>query len=269
MSLYLKLKLNNMDGSPYFSHDYNARMDPKIKRMIAKFGMTGYGVYWAIIEDLYNNANALPTDTETIAFDLRCSEEVAKGVIFDFNLFEIHEDFFSSKSVQKRLDRRSEKSAKASESASYRWKKFRENANAVLSQSDSNAIKENKSKLNKRKYIKEEINKEEKNWKNDFEIFTQEIWIEFDKIVRDTEWIKEQERLNPGTDILLTIEKSIKNYWATVAGWKNKKKGGAEKPNWKQTFAKTMGINKVPKRYGKTSFDGRDIPTDYPDQLKF
>ncbi len=41
----------------YFSHDYNTRNDFKIKKMIMKLGYTAYGVYWALIEDLYNNDN--------------------------------------------------------------------------------------------------------------------------------------------------------------------------------------------------------------------
>ena len=35
----------------YFSHDYNARNDEKIKRLIRKHGMQGYGVFWSIVED--------------------------------------------------------------------------------------------------------------------------------------------------------------------------------------------------------------------------
>ena len=53
----------------YFSHDYNVRNDIKIKKLINKHGFLGYGLFWAIIEDLYNNTNVLPMDYECIAFD--------------------------------------------------------------------------------------------------------------------------------------------------------------------------------------------------------
>ena len=46
----------------YFSHDYNARADIKIKKVIINHGYEGYGIYWALIEDLYQNANAMPLD---------------------------------------------------------------------------------------------------------------------------------------------------------------------------------------------------------------
>lgn len=36
----------------YFSHDNNARNDPKCSALICDYGFEGYGVYWAIIEIL-------------------------------------------------------------------------------------------------------------------------------------------------------------------------------------------------------------------------
>ena len=128
----------------YFSHDYNARLDDKIKQLIRKHSMLGYGCYWAIIEDLYNNANALRLDYDGIAFDLRITIEQAKSIINDFDLFVIDGDQFGSMSVERRLNERNEKSIKASQSANLRWQKTKQDANALPPQSDSNAIKEKK-----------------------------------------------------------------------------------------------------------------------------
>lgn len=127
----------------YFSHDYNARTDDKIKRLIRKHGLLGYGVYWAIIEDLYQNANALPMDCEGIAFDLRTDCNLIKSVINDFDLFIIDAGFFGSLSVQKRLTDRNEKSNKARETAFKRWNK---DAKALPTHDKRNAIKERKEK---------------------------------------------------------------------------------------------------------------------------
>ena len=126
----------------YFSHDYNARNDEKIKRLIRKHGMQGYGVVWSIVEDLYNNANALRLDYDGIAYDLRSDSDTVFSVINDFDLFVFDVNTFGSLSVQKRLDERNDKSIKARESANKRWN----NANALQPQSDSNAIKERKGK---------------------------------------------------------------------------------------------------------------------------
>jgi len=126
----------------YFSHDYNSRNDEKIKFLLRTNGLVGYGLFWAIIEDLYNNANALRTDYDGIAYDYRIDVAVVKSVINDFDLFVFDGDTFGSLSVQKRLDERDSKSIKARESAHKRWI----NANAMQSQCEGNAIKESKGK---------------------------------------------------------------------------------------------------------------------------
>ena len=130
----------------YFSHDYNSRQDEKIKRLIMKHGLLGYGIFWAIVEDLYNNTNALQMDYERIAFELRVDESIIKSIINDFKLFVFNQDTFGSLSVEKRLNHRNEKSNKARNSANKRWEKSNNDANALQTQSDSNAIKEIKGK---------------------------------------------------------------------------------------------------------------------------
>jgi hypothetical protein len=132
----------------YFSHDYNARTDSKIKRLISRHGMAGYGIYWAIVEDLYQNANALPTDYESIAFDVRSDAATVKSIVNDFELFAIDGKVFGSMSVQRRLDEREEKSQKARDSARKRWQS---DANALRTDSEGNAIKGKERKGNERK----------------------------------------------------------------------------------------------------------------------
>ena len=138
-----------MNNSYYFPHDYDTLQDEKIKRMIRRHGMAGYGLFWAIIEMLYINANALQTDYEGIAFDFRVNSDIVKSVICDFNLFIIRENEFGSLSVERRLNERNEKSRKAKESANYRWS----NANALRTDCKGIALKEKKGHE-----IKEEIN---------------------------------------------------------------------------------------------------------------
>lgn len=141
----------------YFSHDYNTRTDDKIKPLIRKHGMVGYGIFWAIVEDLYNNANALRLDYDGIAYDLRVDAEMVKSIINDFDLFSIEGGIFGSVSVQERLEVKNSKTVNARKSAFKRWGK---DADAMPMQSDGienicepNAIKERK--RNKGKEIKE------------------------------------------------------------------------------------------------------------------
>ena len=130
----------------YFSHDYTTRADEKIKQLLYHTGMEGYGVYWAIIEDLYQNNNLLKCDYARISYDYHCSSELVEKVVESFNLFKINNDTFSSISIQKRLELRESKSLKAKQSAEKRWGS---NANESKSHQSRNAIKESKGKDNK------------------------------------------------------------------------------------------------------------------------
>lgn len=138
----------------YFSHDYNTRADSKIKRLLVKHGYEGYGLFWAIIEDLYNNANALPLDYESIAYDLRTDYEKVKSIINDFDLFTVTDEKFSSESVGRRLEERNQKSVKAREIANKRWGKPETDAKALRDGCVGNAIKESKVKESKGKESK-------------------------------------------------------------------------------------------------------------------
>jgi len=139
--------------SYYFSHDYNSRSDQKIKSLMVRHGMLGYGIFWAIIEELYNNTNVLRMDYECIAYDLRVDVSIVKSVINDFDLFVFDGDNFGSESVERRINERIEKSKKASESVSKRWERIRANNERNTNVSKSDTIKEIKE--SKVKEIKE------------------------------------------------------------------------------------------------------------------
>jgi hypothetical protein len=167
----------------YFSHDYNARSDEKIIELIMVHGMQGYGIYWSIIENLYNNANALQTHYKRIAFELRVSEDMVKSVVNDFNLFTIDGEIFFSKSVSERLEKRTEISEKARESAKKRWQK---DANAMRPHTERNATAMQK----KGKEIKEKESKELKPRKIRFE--DSELFDKFKFKDNFPEWSKEK-----------------------------------------------------------------------------
>ena len=55
----------------YFTHDYNARNDLKIQEMMMDMGCEGIGIYWCIVEMLYENGGKLPLAyTKNIAWSL-------------------------------------------------------------------------------------------------------------------------------------------------------------------------------------------------------
>jgi hypothetical protein len=122
-----------------------------------KYGMRGYGIYWAIIEMLRDESNyKMRLQCERIAFELHEDIETIKSVIQDFGLFVVEADLFWSESLLRRMDFRDQKSKKARESALYRWNKGIESesdANALQKQSEGNAIKERKVKESKENEI--------------------------------------------------------------------------------------------------------------------
>jgi hypothetical protein len=136
----------------YFSHDYEARGDEKIKRLLFVHSWIGYGIYWAIIETLYQNSGYLILDYESIAFDMRTDKNIIDSIINDFDLFKIKGKKFYSESVLRRLNERKEKSENAKRSALIRWNKGdNKHADALPTQSDSNANKGKKRKLKEKK----------------------------------------------------------------------------------------------------------------------
>lgn len=96
-------------------------------------------------------------------------------------------------------------------------------------------------------------------WRNNFEIYKSEMYSVFEAIKNDQKFIIEQERFNPNVDIILSIEKSISNYWGLESGWKNKKKSKTEKIDWISTFknAISLSANKVYK--SRNSTDNKSI----------
>ena len=137
----------------YLQHQSNSFTDIKIIKMRSKLGMEAYGIFWALLELLFNEENKLCIDDYSVlAFSLQCDEDKLKSVIEDFDLFIIEDGCFYSKRLNEHIDTINSKSAKAKESASKRWN----NANAKRTQSDSNASrveysKEDKSKVKKNK----------------------------------------------------------------------------------------------------------------------
>lgn len=115
--------------------------------------MEGIGIYWSIIEMLYEQNGYIPLENiEAIAFALRTQSERIEDVINSPGLFKVKNKNFYSESVLRRLNKRNLKSDKARASALSRWKsEDNDDANAMRSECDSNAIKESKVKESKRK----------------------------------------------------------------------------------------------------------------------
>lgn len=143
----------NKKDAYYFSHDSNAQDDPKCMLLIDQMGMEGYGIFWALIERLRNEANFRLPLVICNAFAKRwgTSREKVETVIKNYDLFIVEGNFFYSNRLQNSMN---EKSEKARISASYRWG----NANALHPHSNRNANGMQKdANKRKEKKIKKEV----------------------------------------------------------------------------------------------------------------
>ena len=138
----------------YFSHDFSARNDTKLQKIIRKKGMAGVGLFWCLVELLYEeNGYLFFKDIDDIAFSLRIKPKEITEIVENFEAFKRDEQCFWSESVLERLEFRNQKSKKAKDSVNKRWEKERtkyERIENVLSQSlEGNTIKNSKEEYNK------------------------------------------------------------------------------------------------------------------------
>jgi hypothetical protein len=163
----------------YFSHDTNARRDPKILAMISEFGAEGYGIYWMVIEMLAEQEGYKLEHkkwvSHAIAMETQCERNtvvsfIEKG-IEDYELFKSDGEYFWSESLLRRMEIKDSKRKKRSEAgkagALARWgkeKKKEDNkewqshgnrmADAYERNADYSKGKERKEKESKEKEIR-------------------------------------------------------------------------------------------------------------------
>lgn len=124
----------------FFSHDIGARNDPKLIELQTELGHEGKGIFWDLIEVLYEQNGYLQLDkVKAISYGLHTNEELLRRIITGFELFEHDDTKFWSESVLRRINIRLEKSEKARAAA---LTKHGRKANAVQTQSERSAIKE-------------------------------------------------------------------------------------------------------------------------------
>lgn len=107
----------------YFTHDFGARNDPKLLAVSRRYGLAGIGLYWCVIEMLYEQGGSLELNSlDSIGYQLHDDDSIINSLVNDFGLFETDGKMFWSESVNKRLDRRAEIAGKRRQAAQNRWK---------------------------------------------------------------------------------------------------------------------------------------------------
>lgn len=106
----------------WFKHDHNARSDKEMVKVRMKMGMEGIGLYWCIVEMLYEEGGyLLRTEYGRIAYELQSKEDRITNLIESYALFQTDETRFWSGSVLSRLATRQEKSQKSRDAINKRW----------------------------------------------------------------------------------------------------------------------------------------------------
>ena len=140
----------------YFLHESSSFNDYKIIKLRSKLGIEAYGIFWAVLELLFNEENKLCiNDYDALAFSLQCDPTKLKQVIEDFDLFVVDDDCFYSKRLNNHIEDINTKSNKAKENANKRWNNASAmpshlNGNASISISNSKSSSKSKSKIDNR-----------------------------------------------------------------------------------------------------------------------
>lgn len=88
----------------YFPHDFNARNDVRIVRLRMELGNKGVGVYWSIVEMLYEAGGKMKiADLNTVAFAINEEQAIVQKVVQQYDLFKFDDKFFWNDTITERL----------------------------------------------------------------------------------------------------------------------------------------------------------------------
>lgn len=158
----------------YFSHDANARQDEKILMLRAEHGWEGYGIYWALIEMMFESGdsclsrNKIKGIAVSYNIDITVLESVINTCLTE-ELFSSDGEKFWSDSLIRRKNKYKEIKDKKSEAGkkgmAKRWSN-KDSNNTVITDDNTVITKDNKGneiKGNKEKEIKEKETKQKTN----------------------------------------------------------------------------------------------------------
>lgn len=239
-----------MKEAYYFSHDTNARHDPKILSMRSVYGMEGYGMYWAIVEMLREQEGYKLEITKylwnAIAMQIQIDHNATRKFIDDcineFNLFKTDGTYLWSESLLKRMEAKNEKTERLKQAgkkgAKSRWndgengnENSHPNGGAIATLKNENshpmALKESKVKEKKVKESKEKEIKETENiassscvvpeWdarkKNVFEVYQSEIGVLTPFIAESIEhWISDLSEEIVIKALKISVANNVRNW---------------------------------------------------------
>ncbi len=93
-----------MKDLPYITHDFGSRNDPKLMDLQMDMGGQGLGIFWCLVEMLWENGGSIPANYKSIAFALRwCKPAEVEKVVTGYGLFEVADGIITSHSATARI----------------------------------------------------------------------------------------------------------------------------------------------------------------------
>lgn len=132
----------------WFTHDYNASSDAKVRSLIRRHGATGYGLYWHLVEIMHTEKSVhRSVAIDALVIGMNEDEETVTAVLNTLEMLELVEaannDVLTIQRVTRNLSEREQISDRRQKAAAKRWrsedKKPNLDANAMHVHSTSNA----------------------------------------------------------------------------------------------------------------------------------
>ena len=93
-----------MKDIQYLTHDLGARNDPKLMDLQMEMGGQGLGIFWCLVEMLWENGGSIPCNYKSIAFSLRwCKPAEVEKVVTGYGLFQVEDGTITSRSAMERI----------------------------------------------------------------------------------------------------------------------------------------------------------------------
>jgi hypothetical protein len=144
--------------SYYFSHDGNAHNDVKLQFLIDELGMEGYGIFWYLIESLFEAGGYLPIKIIPIlARQMNTTQPKVEVIINNYGLFDFMEESFCNRRLLHHFQIKNILVESGKSGAAKRWEA--KNRGAISLPKDTPlAIKEKKEKKEKKlKYLHSDL----------------------------------------------------------------------------------------------------------------
>lgn len=108
--------------SEYINHKISNRSEYVFRKLIERKGAAAYGVYWYVLEELYeSDGRMLFEEIESISNALCVRKDFVVSVIKSFSLFQYDSDSFWSDEVIEQIEKRQKLKEKRKEAANKRW----------------------------------------------------------------------------------------------------------------------------------------------------